>query len=326
MIYFVMPEEKEKVIKVAHLTKRFGRTVAVDDISFEITRGEIVGFLGPNGAGKTTTMRLLSCFLPPTGGEVSIAGMDILRDSVEIRRNIGYLPENAPLYDDMRVKEYLSYRGKLKGLRGKKLKARLNEVTASCGLTDMKDRIIARLSKGYKQRVALADSLINEPPVLILDEPTIGLDPNQIRHIRDLIRGLAERHTVLLSSHILPEIEMICQRVLIINKGKIVASDTTEGLARRVEGCKRVAVEVQGPKEVIVNTLSGIIGVERVACESTGNWHRLLCECNGEIDVRRDIFRIVSENKWDLRELQEEKKSLEDVFTEITGRTTEEGQ
>lgn len=320
-----MPEEKEKVIKVAHLTKRFGRTVAVDDISFEITRGEIVGFLGPNGAGKTTTMRLLSCFLPPTGGEVSIAGMDILRDSVEIRRNIGYLPENAPLYDDMRVKEYLSYRGKLKGLRGKKLKARLNEVMSNCGLTDMKNRIISRLSKGYKQRVALADSLINEPPVLILDEPTIGLDPNQIRHIRDLIKGLAERHTVLLSSHILPEIEMICQRVLIINKGKIVASDTTQGLARRVEGCTRVAVEVQGPREVIINTLSGITGVERVTCESAGNWHRLLCECNGKTDIRSDIFRIVSGNKWDLRELQEEKKSLEDVFTEITGCTAEKG-
>ncbi len=267
------------MIKVSNLTKCFGRTVAVDNISFEIQHGEIVGFLGPNGAGKSTTMRMLTCFLAPTCGDITIAGLDILNDSQEIRRKIGYLPENAPLYEDMRVVEYLRYRGKLKGLRGRKLRGRIDDVSNSCGLIDVRSSIIGRLSKGYKQRVGLADSLINEPPVLILDEPTIGLDPNQIRNIRELIKGLAKQHTVLLSSHILSEVEMICERVLIINKGRIVASDTTKGLARRADAGHRVTVEIKGPKEMIAEMLvKEIDGLEQVSCGSDVVCHRFVCE------------------------------------------------
>lgn len=306
------------MIQVENLTKRFGRTVAIDNMSFQVKRGEIVGFLGPNGAGKTTMMRVLSCFLPPTGGSIRVAGMDVFQDSLAVRRIIGYMPENVPLYVDMRVEEYLRYRGKLKGVRGKRLARRLDEVVTQCGLIGAEQKIIGQLSKGYRQRVGLADSLMHEPELLILDEPTIGLDPNQIRHIRNLIRGLAERHTVLLSSHILPEVEAVCERVLIVNRGRIVASDTPDNLLGLIHGNPQITVEVSGPRHDIAGKLEGIPGVVKVSWEAAGEWHRFVCETESNRDIRADAFRIIADNKWTLRELTSKRKSLEDVFVEVT--------
>ena len=306
------------MIQVENLTKRFGRTVAIDDISFQVKRGEIVGFLGPNGAGKTTMMRVLSCFLPPTGGTVAVGGMNVFQDSLAVRRMIGYMPENVPLYMDMRVEEYLRYRARLKGVRGRRLTRRLDEVVTQCGLIGAEHQIIGQLSKGYRQRVGLADSLIHEPELLILDEPTIGLDPNQIRHIRNLIRSLAERHTVLLSSHILPEVEAVCERVLIVNRGRIVASDTPDNLLGLIQGNPRITIEVSGPRHDIAGKLEGVPGVEKVSWEAAGGWHRFICEAGSNRDIRAEIFKVVVDNGWTLRELTSKRKNLEDVFVEVT--------
>jgi len=284
------------MIKVENLTKRFGRTLAIDNLSFEVKRGEIVGFLGPNGAGKTTMMRILSCFLPATGGKVTVGGFDVFSESLEVRQRIGYLPENVPLYMDMRVKEYLAFRAVLKGLAGKKKRQRVQEVIETCGLTEVKGNIIGRLSKGYKQRLGLADSLVHEPELLILDEPTIGLDPNQIRHIRNLIKSLARHHTVLLSSHILPEVEMICERVLIINKGRIVASDTPGNLVGLMSGNPRAITEVMGPVDKVTQSLERVPGIIKVTCESIGEWNRYVCDCHKDMEVRSEIFKTIAEN------------------------------
>lgn len=308
------------MIQVVHLTKRFGGKTAVNDLSFEVGRGEIVGLLGPNGAGKTTTMRILSCFLTPTSGSVAIGGMDVFHDSLDVRRLIGYLPENTPLYEDMRVNEYLCYRGRLKGLGGKKLRARLDEVVSLCGLTQERRSIIGRLSKGYRQRVALADSLIHDPELLILDEPTLGLDPNQIRHIRALIMSFAPRRTVLLSSHILTEIEMVCKRALIMDQGRIVASDTPETLIGLMKGNAQVIIEARGNPEQIMSRLSAQHGVVKVEWEAMGDWHRFRCECRKDADIRPALFKTVAENKWELREMRMEKGKLEDVFAAMTQR------
>jgi len=306
------------MIRVEHLTKRFGRTVAVDNLSFEVQRGEIVGFLGPNGAGKTTTMRVLACFLPPTGGTVTIDGLDIFRHSVEVRRRIGYLPENIPLYKEMRVSEYLKYRAILKGIRGKRLRTQVDSALLRCGLIEVRNAVIGRLSKGYTQRVGLADSLVHEPEVMILDEPTIGLDPNQMRHIRALIKDLARRHTVLLSSHILSEVETMCERVLIINRGKVVASDSPRDLVGLMKGSPRVVAEVRGPAEEIAAKTRQLAGIVRVSCEPGERWHKLTWECEKGSDVREELFQAVSTNGWTLRELRAETPKLEDVFAEIT--------
>ena len=218
------------MISVEGLTKRYGKTTAVKNISFSIKQGEIVGFLGPNGAGKSTTMRILSCFLPLTRGRVTIAGLDVMKDSLEIRKRVGYMSESVALYPEMRVKEYLRFRARLRGLSGKDERVRVREIIELCGLSDVSRFVIGRLSKGYRQRVGLADSLLHKPDLLLLDEPTIGLDPNQIRHFRSLIKDLGRKQTILLSTHILSEVEMVCDRVLILNKGAIVASDTPESL------------------------------------------------------------------------------------------------
>jgi ABC-2 type transport system ATP-binding protein len=311
------------MIKVANLTKRFGGVTVLDNLSFEVKRGEIVGFLGPNGAGKTTTMRILSCYLPPTGGTVTIDGLDVLKNSLEVRRRIGYLPENVPIYHDMRVIEYLRYRSRLKGLSGRKMRSRIEEVISRCGLGDVRRAIIGVLSKGYRQRVGLADALVHDPEVLILDEPTIGLDPNQIRHIRSLIRSLAQRHTVLLSTHILPEVEMVCERVLIINKGKIVASDTADNLVGLIKGNLQVVVEVQGPDDAILDALKAVKGVVGVLHESAGEWSRFTWSCDSGTDVRSELFRLIADKKWVLRELKVEKRNLEDVFVSMTMKETD---
>jgi ABC-2 type transport system ATP-binding protein len=313
----------DKMIKVENLTKRFGRTVAIDNISFDIKRGEIVGFLGPNGAGKTTTMRILSCFLPATGGTVTVAGLDVLKDSLEVRRKIGYLPENVPLYPDMRVSEYLRYRAVLKGLGGAKLRKRIDEVTEICGVGDVRNWVIGRLSKGYRQRLGLADSLVHDPELLILDEPTIGLDPNQIRNIRNLIKSFAGRHTVLLSSHILPEVEMVCERVLIMNRGRIVASDTSGNLPGFMKGAPRVVAEIMASPDKVTPQVEKINGVIKVASEAAGEWTRYTCDCQKGSDIRAEVFKVVSANGWLMRELVSEKRNLEDVFDAVT--TEEKG-
>jgi ABC-2 type transport system ATP-binding protein len=307
------------MIEVVNLTRRFGKTLAVDNISFSIKAGEIVGFLGPNGAGKTTTMRVLSCFLPPTRGTVTIAGLDIVKDSIEVRRISGYMPENVPLYLDMRVHDYLRFRAKLKGLSGMRRRDRVNDVIEHCGLTEVARSIIGRLSKGYRQRVGLADSLISDPQLLILDEPTIGLDPNQIRHVRTLIKGLSQRHTVLLSTHILSEVETLCDRVLIMHNGHIVASDTPNHLVDLLKSAVCFQAEMKGPIDEIIRQLRAIKGVTTVSGAVEGDWNRLTIKCDQGCDARADIFTTASANQWPLRELTSMPgKNLEDVFVEMT--------
>src|SRR5690349_17941827 len=240
------------MIEVANLTKRYAGHTAVSNISFSVRRGEIVGLLGPNGAGKSTTMRILSCYLPASSGTVRVAGLDVFQHSNEVRRRIGYMPENNPLHFDMRVREYLKFRARLKGLGLKSSRARVDVVMEQCGLTDVARRIIGHLSKGYRQRVGLADALVHEPELIILDEPTIGLDPNQIRSVRQLIKGLAQAHTVLISTHILPEAEMTCNRMMILYEGKILAADTPENLQRLITGNSTVVAEIAAPKATLL--------------------------------------------------------------------------
>jgi len=306
------------MIRAENLTKHFGRTVAVDGVSFEVARGEIVGFLGPNGAGKTTTMRILATFLPATAGTAIVAGFDVFRDSLEVRRRIGYLPETVPLYSEMRVSEYLVYRGRLKGLRGKALRQRMEEALDVCGLTTARRSVIGTLSKGFRQRVGLADALIHDPDVLILDEPTLGLDPQQIRQIRTLIKQLGERHTILLSSHILSEVQMICNRVLIIKAGRIVAADTTENLLSLLKGVTRVTVETQAPQDAAAAALRALPGITAVAIRQERDWNIVTCECAQGVDPRLEIFQLMAAKKWPTRELRLERRNLEDVFMEIT--------
>lgn len=306
------------MIQVEHVTKTYGSRTAVRDLCFEIRRGEVVGFLGPNGAGKTTTMRMMACFLPPSGGKITIAGFDTIRDSLEVRSRVGYMAENVPLYPEMRVKEYLRYRAKLKGVRGRRLVSRMDDVLSTCGLEDACTRILGQLSKGYRQRVGLADALIHEPEVLILDEPSIGLDPNQIRHMRTLVRGLAERFTVLLSSHMLSEVETVCERVLIINNGRIVASDSPGNLMGLLKGNMHVVAEVNGPPADVRASLEAIPEILRVDVHQVGRWHRFQCECAKDTDVRERIYAAVQDGGWSMRELASRRGNLEDVFVAMT--------
>ena len=307
----------ENMIEVKNLTKRFAGCAAVNDVSFTVGKGEVVGFLGPNGAGKSTTMRILSCYLPASSGEVKVAGFDVFKHSLEVRRRIGYLPESTPLYPEMRVDEYLGYRAALKGVGSRRRRQRVSEVKELCGLTDVGRRIVGQLSKGYRQRVGMADALVHDPELVILDEPTIGLDPNQIRHVREVIRNLAPRHTVLLSTHILPEVEMTCQRVLIINRGKIVASDSPDKLRARLQGGREIVAEIRGPQEAVAPQLHQLPGVTRVDAEAAGAWTSYRLVCGGD-DVRPEIFAIVARNGWTLRELRQEKQSLENIFAAPT--------
>ncbi len=312
----------DNMIEVKNLTKRFAGCAAVNDVSFTVAKGEIVGFLGPNGAGKSTTMRILACYLPASSGEAKVAGFDVFRHSLEVRRRIGYLPESTPLYPEMRVDEYLSYRAALKGVGSRRRRARVNEVKELCGLTDVGRRIVGQLSKGYRQRVGMADALVHDPELVILDEPTIGLDPNQIRQVRDVIRNLSPKHTVLLSTHILPEVEMTCQRVLIINRGRIVASDSPEKLRARLQGGREVIAELRGDKGVVAQKLYQLPGVTSVTAEEADGWTRFRIECGTE-DIRPLVFEAAARDGWTLRELRQEKQSLEDIFVALT-RTEQE--
>ena len=252
------------MIKVEQLAKRYADVYAVDHISFEVNQGEILGLLGPNGAGKTTTMRILTCYMPATSGTATVDGYDVFRDSINVRKQIGYLPENVPLYPEMRVKEYLTFRAKLKRVSYRERKLKIDECIEKCRIKEVQNQIIGTLSKGYRQRVGLADTLVHDPKILILDEPTIGLDPNQIRQVRQLIKELGEKHTILLSTHILPEVEMLCGRVIIINKGKIVAMDTPSNLESQLKGGSNIVLEVRGNGEKIKNALSSIKGVKKL--------------------------------------------------------------
>jgi gliding motility-associated transport system ATP-binding protein len=313
------------MITVRGLTKRYARTVAVDNISFEVQKGQIVGFLGPNGAGKTTTMRILTCFLPPTAGTANVAGFDVLEQPLEVKKRIGYLPESPPVYPEMEVIEYLSFVGKLKGMSGASLASRIDEVCERCAVADVKKKLIGKLSKGYRQRVGLAQAIIHNPDVLILDEPTAGLDPKQINETRDLIKGLAGDHTIILSTHILPEVEQTCEQVIIINKGKLVATDSVHNLQNRARGAESVLVEVEGRDGSLSTTavqqqLEKVQGVSRVIFKETRN-NRSIFEVESLKDrsIRGDLARAVVESGWNLNELRGAAMSLEEVFLQLTG-------
>lgn len=313
------------MIRVQNLTKAYGDRRAVDGISFNIEEGEIVGFLGPNGAGKTTTLRVLTCYMPATSGSASVDGHDVFTQSLAVRRIVGYLPENAPLDAHMRAREYLNFRGKIRGLdRGQRAEA-VKRVTDLCWLGEFIDRPINQLSKGMRQRVGLADALLHDPKVLILDEPTIGLDPTQIRETRHLIRELAKRHTVLMSSHILPEVEATCQRIIIIAGGRIAASGTPGELKDRIRGGSRLITEIAGPATEVSKAVSAVNGVQSVSADSSEDgWQRLTIESEKGRDPREALFKVVKEKGWVLRELRLEVGSLEEFFVQITAKQFEE--
>lgn len=305
------------MIKVENLTKRYAGVTAIQDLNFEVAKGEIVGFLGPNGAGKSTTMRILTGYLPASSGRASIAGFDIFEQSVEARRRIGYLPENTPLYTDMRVGEYLRYRANLKGVPGSKVRERVGDVLELCSLRDRERSLIGSLSKGYRQRVGLADALVHDPDLLILDEPTIGLDPNQIRHVRELIKNLGGKRTVLISTHILPEVEIMCSRVIVIHKGTIRASDTAENLLKshRATGSMRLEAKVDASA---TEALTRLPGVKDVTVETDGDWTTFQLRLEANSDPSEDVMRLATSKHWTVRELTRRRPTLEDVFVELT--------
>jgi ABC-2 type transport system ATP-binding protein len=307
------------VIEVQHLTKHYGRVVAVDDISFRVERGEILGFLGPNGAGKTTTMRILTGYIPATDGKAIVAGFDVFDQPVEAKRRTGYLPETPPLYPDMTVIEYLSFVSKIKGVPAADRKRRVQEVMERTRVDDMANRLCSKLSKGYRQRVGLAQAIIHNPDVLILDEPTAGLDPKQINETRRLIKDLAGDHTIILSTHILPEVEQTCQRVVIINKGRVIAVDTPDALKARLRGSETMYVQVDAAGGDATATLSAIPGVTRVA-ESDRRDALVGYEVESEHgrDVRRELARSVVSRGWGLLELRPMRMSLEEIFLSLT--------
>ena len=314
------------MITVKELTKRYARNTAVDHISFDIEKGQIVGFLGPNGAGKTTTMRMLTCFMPPTSGTATVAGFDVLEEPMEVKKRIGYLPETPPLYPEMRTGEYLEFVGRLKGLRKPELEKRVDYVCERCAVADVRDKLISKLSKGYRQRVGLAQAIIHNPAVLILDEPTAGLDPKQINETRDLIKSLAGDHTIILSTHILPEVEQTCEQVIIINKGKVIATDSVSNLQNRARGAESVLVEIAGrngslDSSAIQSRLEKVSGVSKVVFKEKKESRNVFEVESGKGRlVRGDLARAVVEAGWDLNELRPSAMSLEEVFLQLTGQ------
>ena len=313
------------MIKVEGLTKRYARTVAVDNISFEVEKGQIVGFLGPNGAGKTTTMRILTCFLPPTAGTANVAGFDVMEHPLEVKKRIGYLPETPPVYPEMEVTEYLNFVGQLKGISSRDIKGRVDDVVGRCAIGDVRNKLIGKLSKGYRQRVGLAQAIIHNPDVLILDEPTSGLDPKQIIEIRELLKQLAGEHTIILSTHILSEVEHSCERVIIISQGKLVAIDSVNNLTNRLRGSEAVSIEVEAaggqpnPTEV-QQRLEQVSGVSRVVMKDSRD-SRLVFEVESlqGRHIRSELARSVVHAGWNLSELRPVGLSLEDIFLQLTG-------
>ena len=306
------------MIKVESLTKRYAGQPAIQNLNFEVGQGEIMGFLGPNGAGKTTTMRILAGFMPPTSGRATVAGFDVFSQSLQARSHLGYMPESVPLYNDMRVDEYLVYRAALKSVPRRRVAERVGDVKELCGLKEVKKQLIGTLSKGYRQRVGLADALLHEPDLLILDEPTIGLDPNQIRQVRELIKNLGEQHTILLSTHILPEVEMTCSRVIIIHKGRIEACDTPENLLGKIRRAGGVLLEAKTGPDNGAEELKKIAGVRDVMIDVDGEWKIFSLRVESGMDVREQIFRLATDRRWIVRELTQRRATLEDVFVELT--------
>ena len=305
------------MIEAEGLTRRYGDFTAVEDLSFTIQEGEIVGILGPNGAGKTTTLRMITGFLPPTSGSLSVAGKDLFTDPVAARREVGYLPENVALYGEMRVSEYLGYRAMLEGMSRSAAKVRIPEAIESCILQEVRGQIIGTLSKGYRQRVGLAAAILHEPKVLVLDEPTVGLDPKQIIAIRELIRELGREQTLLLSSHVLPEVELLCDRVMIIDRGKVVAEGTPKDLKSGWEETTEIHLELKNATAETAEVLAGIEGVSRVSPgDSVVDSFKL--ECESGRDVREKVFRAAVDHNWILLELSQARASLEDVFVRLT--------
>lgn len=319
------------MIEVSELSKTFGPVCALDRVTFEAQEGTVLGFLGPNGAGKSTTMRILTGFLPGDSGLVKVGGFDVRTDSLQVRRILGFLPEGVPMYPEMRVREYLSFRARLKGIPRGQRKAQIGESLQAVDLNDVSGRIIGTLSRGYRQRVGLADALLARPRVLILDEPTVGLDPEQVRQFRQVLRDVGRDRTVILSTHILSEVELVCSHVVIINKGRIVARDTAQNLRKRFGSAERTVVEVCGPREAVEAALRGLPGVERLQStpiepgparaggDVRHGYHRYTLDSGRGEDLREVVFRAVAQGGWLVRELRRESRSLEDTFVEIVG-------
>jgi ABC-2 type transport system ATP-binding protein len=313
------------MIEVENLTKRYGPTLAVSDVTFQAQKGEVLGFLGPNGAGKTTTMRVITGYLPPSAGRVRVAGYDVVEEPLEAKRRTGYMPESPPVYPDMAVTEYLAFVGRIKGISRRELKPRLDEITQRCAIAEVRHRQIGKLSKGYRQRVGLAQALIHNPEVLVLDEPTAGLDPKQIIETRQLIKSLAGQHTVILSTHILPEVSKTCQRVVVINAGKIVAVGTPDELTRRLQGFETILLTVEGTATEVTDKLQRVGGVNQVEARETSDG-RVTYEVHAEKgkDVRAELARAVVESGWKLYELRGSGLSLEDIFLKLTTKDLSE--
>ena len=308
------------MIKIDRVTKIFGPTVAVRNISFEVKKGEILGFLGPNGAGKTTTMRIITCYFPPTNGNAYVAGHSVLDDPLSVKKRIGYVPENPSMYKDMRVNEYLRFVGAIKGVKRNLLKESIEKNVQLCALESVVHKRIKELSKGFRQRVALGQALVNDPPVLVLDEPTSGLDPKQIHEIRELIKSMAGKRTIILSTHILPEVSMTCDKVVIINEGKIVAVDTTENIGRSFTHTNQIEVTVQGSSDRIIENLTKMDGIKRVDHKGVS----YIIDVEKDTDLRAEIAKKIVEKGFDLLELKRKSLSLEDIFLKLVIK--EEGQ
>ena len=312
------------MIEVNGVTKYFGNFPAITDISFSVEKGEIVGFLGPNGAGKSTTMKIITGFLPPTNGTATVAGFDVVNESLDARRHIGYLPETVPLYTEMTVREYLGYMGRLRGMSADRIRARTDDVVSLCRLEDYRDSIIGKLSKGFRQRVGVAQAVIHEPDVLVLDEPTIGIDPIQVVETRQLIKDLGGEHTLIVSTHILPEVSQICERVIVIHEGRIVAIDEPGNLARTLIGSERVDLQIKGPQQDVLKTLrevDGVSGAARINIER-GEIPRYRVESELGREIRAALAKAVVDAEWELHRLEAVTMSLEEIFLRLT---TEEG-
>ncbi len=311
------------MIEVQNLRKNFGATLAVDDVSFRVEQGEIIGLLGPNGSGKTTIMRILTGFFPPTSGKARVAGLDVEERSLEARQKIGYLPENVNLYPDMPVDRFLRFCGEVKGLRGKRLTERVEAVIDAVALHDVRRKEIGKCSKGYRQRVGIAQAIVHEPSVLILDEPTVGLDPNQVVEIRELIRALRGQATIILSTHILTEVSITCDRAIIINKGKIIAQDTADALHARVHGVYQTLIRIEGPRDEVLAAVRAVDGVERVDEQPMPSDPsiRLIVTSNRGEEVRKNIVRTIVERNWSLLEASPISLTLEELFVRLTKPT-----
>jgi ABC-2 type transport system ATP-binding protein len=306
------------MLEVKDLNKKFGEVHAVKNLSFEVKKGEILGFLGPNGAGKTTTMRIITCYIPASSGTIKVSGMDTVENDLEVRKKIGYLPESTPLYNDMLVKDYLQFVGEIRGMRGRALSSRIDEMFHVCGLTKMTTRPIGNLSKGFRQRVGLAQAMLNDPQLLILDEPTSGLDPNQIIEIRQLIKNMGKEKTVIYCSHILSEVSATCNHIIIINQGSIVASGTADELTAKMNKENRYVLRLKADRAAVESKLKALEGVARVGVTQSGEWTDAVVVAQDNQDIGEKIYKCVFENGWGLAELKRESASLEDVFTQLT--------